>query len=862
MKHSTNNTAIRASIVIPTYNGVEVTRACIESLIASGWNEADELIVVDNASTDGTRSFLDSLDGSVTVIPNKINRNFAGACNQGAAAARGKYIVLLNNDTEVTPGWLDAMIATAELDGADVVGSRLLYPDGRIQHAGIGIERGVFPRHLNRYEPADSPGAATSFACQVVTGACMLVVRDRWAAVGGLDQRFRNGCEDIDFCLRVRAGGGAVWYCAESVVTHHESLSPGRNDHDAANAALLFALHGSSLFGDRISGDRIVGLADPLLPWRRAAVTTSIIIPLFNRVDLTRQCIESIFEVGLPDDAEVIVVDNASTDGTQNYCDKIAGQVRVVRSEVNINFAGACNRGMAHSLGAKLVFLNNDTQVTEGWLEALTGPLDDPRIGIVGGRLLYPNGQVQHAGVAFGEDRVGFHVNVGAAADDPAVLEARAVQAVTGACMAIDRDVFLKTLFCLDYRNGCEDLELCLRAAQLGVATWYAPSCVVIHHESQSTGRFDHASQNLQLFLRRWHDVIVPDVHTFTRAQTASAAQGSPYMRRGERRTNFAAPGLTQPGSTVPNELDLSQAATAGDMAAAFGTAADAMNSNTLVVSCRKVTVAELAAIANTLGARDAVTGATPDVVLLWGAEEFDPVLGLTRTALDRVGGVDTGFTLPEAATADIARRCQLAGLLVADVHCGEPQDLAATTTLTRLNAARFAGTPDEARWAERWNISSTRTEPRELAIWTPLIPQLNFAPGDLDFITRDRVVLLSWRDGTDETFAAAVRELLHGLDSAGGPTLVVRTGGSSCSSELLERAAREIADDALPDIVVVAGGLDTEAALCSVADVVIIPDAHSFSLMVLARASGAQALSADQALKFLFNTNQTRSAA
>jgi len=361
-----------SSVIIPTYNGVDLTRACVEALIAAGWHDCDELIIVDNASRDATREFLATLDGSVTVILNKINRNFAGACNQGVAAARGKYVVLLNNDTEVKIGWLDALIATAEQEGADVVGSRLLYPDGMIQHAGVGVEQGVFPRHLNRYLAGNSPRVATSFACQIVTGACMLVRHDRWDAVNGLDERFRNGCEDIDLCLRLRASGSSVWYCADSVVTHHESLSAGRNDHDDANAALFFAMHGHSLLGDRIVGDRIVMLADPSLPWRReTAVTTSVIVTLDHDVATSRRCLESIFVEGLPADAELVIVDNASTDGTVEYCDELAGRARILRSDNYVHYSGACRLGMAHSLGAKLIFLHSDTEVTEGWLEAL-----------------------------------------------------------------------------------------------------------------------------------------------------------------------------------------------------------------------------------------------------------------------------------------------------------------------------------------------------------------------------------------------------------------------------------------------------------------------------------------------------------
>src|SRR5205085_6220292 len=128
---------IKTSVVIPVFNKVEFTFQCLRSLVRELDFDDTEVIVVNNASTDETREVLSHFGGTLRVIDNDTNLGFVDACNQGAAAARGKYIVFLNNDTVVLPGWLKALVETIESnERAGAVGSLFLYPDGRIQEAG------------------------------------------------------------------------------------------------------------------------------------------------------------------------------------------------------------------------------------------------------------------------------------------------------------------------------------------------------------------------------------------------------------------------------------------------------------------------------------------------------------------------------------------------------------------------------------------------------------------------------------------------------------------------------------------------------------------------------------------------------
>jgi GT2 family glycosyltransferase len=228
----------RFSIVIPLYNRVLFTGICVRALaaVADRWDET-EVILVDNGSTDGTPAFLETLGATFVATRNDANEGFARACNLGAAVARGTYLIFLNNDTVPQPGWLTALEAAMESPAAPIVaGATLLFPDDTIQHAGLGINERGEPVHLHYGEPR-AEAAICARAVPAVTGACLMVARERFLGMGGFDEAYRNGYEDLDFCCRVRAAGGTVWLAAESVLYHFESASDGRYRSDEANAA-------------------------------------------------------------------------------------------------------------------------------------------------------------------------------------------------------------------------------------------------------------------------------------------------------------------------------------------------------------------------------------------------------------------------------------------------------------------------------------------------------------------------------------------------------------------------------------------------------------------------------------------------
>jgi len=227
---------VKSTVIIPVFNHAALTRDCLDAVLGIG---GCKVIVVDDASTDRTPAMLAGYGKKIQVLTHRTNQGFAKACNDGAKAARTEFVVFLNNDTLPQPGWLRALETHARKHpGANVIGSKLLYPDNTIQHAGVIVCQDKYPRHLYTGFPADHPAVTRSRRFQIVTAASMLVRRKIFTAARGFDTQFKNGFEDVDFCLRLGGRGHEIHYCAESVVQHLESVSPGRFKRDRENVAL------------------------------------------------------------------------------------------------------------------------------------------------------------------------------------------------------------------------------------------------------------------------------------------------------------------------------------------------------------------------------------------------------------------------------------------------------------------------------------------------------------------------------------------------------------------------------------------------------------------------------------------------
>jgi GT2 family glycosyltransferase/tetratricopeptide (TPR) repeat protein len=258
-----------------------------------------------------------------------------------------------------------------------------------------------------------------------------------------------------------------------------------------------------------------------------AAPAVSVIIPVLNKIALTTKCLEALRQNTPAGLCEVIIWDNASTDGTQAFFQQLTAvdhEARYFRSEENLGFVGGNNAAARHARGRFLVFLNNDTEPRPGWLEALLQTIEaDPTIGAVGAKLIYPNGQLQEAGGIIFQDASGW--NYGRTQDprDPRFNFPREVDYCSAACLLVRAELFGQ-LGGFDARYApayYEDTDLCFALRQAGYKVVYQPRCEVIHHEGATAGQ--HLNQgfkryqaiNRQKFFDKWKTVLanqsVPD---------------------------------------------------------------------------------------------------------------------------------------------------------------------------------------------------------------------------------------------------------------------------------------------------------------------------------------------------------------
>ncbi|MER8430390.1 glycosyltransferase [Mesorhizobium caraganae] len=216
------------SIIIPVYNQIEYTLRCIASVARNSTEIEYQIIVVDDCSSDETPSEL-SRRRDIVFIRNRQNLGFIGSCNAGLARATKNYVVYLNNDTEVGPGWLSALVNTFELnDNVGLVGSKLIYPDGRLQEAGGIIWDDFSGWNWGRMQDPEDPRYNYVRHADYCSGAALMLPRSLANALGGFDPHFTPAYgEDSDLAFKIRSLGLSVLYQPLSQVIHYEGISSG-----------------------------------------------------------------------------------------------------------------------------------------------------------------------------------------------------------------------------------------------------------------------------------------------------------------------------------------------------------------------------------------------------------------------------------------------------------------------------------------------------------------------------------------------------------------------------------------------------------------------------------------------------------
>jgi len=245
--------SVDVSILIPVHNKFEYTYHCLASIFLQGNKCSYEIIIIDDCSTDQTKEIKNIIE-NVKVISNQENLGFLRSCNKAAKVAKGKYIVLLNNDTEVCFGWLDELFDVFKrFKKVGAVGAKLINADASLQEAGGIIWDNGQPWNLGRNENSFSPEWNYVRKCDYLSGAALMISAEAWRQVDGLSDEFAP-CyyEDTDLAFKLREKGYSTLYCPHAEVIHFEGVSHGK---DTSSGLKRFQLINAPKFASKWCGE-------------------------------------------------------------------------------------------------------------------------------------------------------------------------------------------------------------------------------------------------------------------------------------------------------------------------------------------------------------------------------------------------------------------------------------------------------------------------------------------------------------------------------------------------------------------------------------------------------------------------------
>jgi O-antigen biosynthesis protein len=517
------------SVLVPVYNAeLRWLQAMIDSVRRQTYTNW-ELCLADDASTHPAIPLLlaaaAATDARIKWIRRDTNGHISAATNSALALATGDYVAFLDQDDLLAP---EALSEIAHALRAHPT-ARIIYSDeDKIDVRG----RRYSPHFKSSWNPDLLLGQ--NYFCHLTAYETVLVRK-----LGGL-RRGYEGAQDWDLALRAvtEVSPGAIVHIPRilyhrCVVKDSRALATNQKPDqlEASQRSLRDYLNRNGIDGEV--------LLDPEGHWRirrnlpKPPPKVTIIIPTRNRIDLLRNCVESIHRVTRYPDYELLIVDNGSDEpDTLAYLRELSttGRARILRDDGPFNYSALNNRAARAATGQVLALLNNDVEpITPDWLDEMVSLVLRPSTGAVGAFLFFPDNSIQHAGVVLGltgdptEPGVAGHAFLRQHIEDPGYMDRlRLVQnysAVTAACLVVRREVFFQVggLNEQDLTVNYNDVDFCLRLREAGYWNTWTPHARLYHHESASRGADDtlqksrRTAAEIAYMHRRWGSLLNQD---------------------------------------------------------------------------------------------------------------------------------------------------------------------------------------------------------------------------------------------------------------------------------------------------------------------------------------------------------------
>lgn len=489
------------SILVPTYNTNPThLRECLDSVIAQTYTNWELCISDDASPNDNTKEVIREYVKkykNIHAIFNTVNQHIAGSSNIALEMAKGEYTSLLDHDDLLLP---NALFETIKMINEHPDADLIYSDEDKLEDDSVHVEP--------FFKPDWSPDFLNS--CNYITHFATIRTKVM-KKVNGFTPG-TQGAQDWDLFLRITNITNNIYHIPKIIYTWRKS--PTSTAQTADSKPYAYINQKKVLRHSVVERNENASVhSHPALGfWRKQysiedTPLVSIIIPTKDNYELIKQCVDSIIECSSYPYFEVVVVDTGSTDDrVANYYKSITDnnpEVNVVYWKKPFNFSAVCNFGAAKAKGDYYLFLNNDTQViSHDWVQGLLEHAQRPNVGMVGAKLLFPNGTIQHAGVVLSLRDVAYHPFYGKSQTQDIfnyiyTANVRNVAAVTAACSMVSKAKFYEVNgFDDELRVTYNDVDLCLKLLDKGYLNVYNPFVELFHYESMSVGKIETADRD------------------------------------------------------------------------------------------------------------------------------------------------------------------------------------------------------------------------------------------------------------------------------------------------------------------------------------------------------------------------------